>query len=165
MLLKAYFSHSSDCNFEIVSFVPRVLVLPLSSKIFYFYLINIIIFPLLTSQKKNHFFPLHPILLPLTPKVDGSYFSPACLSVYLSVSRIYQEVMHQLRQNLVDSLGVWQRWIDSILVNIFIRIQIREFSNDSWPYMFDICMISQNIIDGIRQSLVDDLGRWQEQAE
>ena len=42
---------------------------------------------------------------------------------------ISQKVVDGFRQNLVDRVCMWQGWIHSILVKIWIQIRIREFFN------------------------------------
>jgi len=56
--------------------------------------------------------------------VDEDYvFTPVCLFV----NWISQKVVDGFRRNLVDSLGVGQGRIDSILVKIRMQIKIKNY--------------------------------------
>jgi len=58
------------------------------------------------------------------------------LSAYCWPCRVSEKVVDGFGWNVVDTLGVWRRRIDSILLKIRIRIQIRglfNFLSDSSP--------------------------------
>ena len=80
-------------------------------------------------------------------------------------SMISQKIVDRFGWNFVDTLGVWQGRIDSILVKIWIRIWIRELLN-YLKWFFTVkrsgqkpisSMISEKVVDGFWRNLVDKL--------
>ena len=67
-------------------------------------------------------------LLPLPPTLVGGCFH-ICLSLSLFVNGISQVVMNGFGRNLVDRLCVWRGLIDSILMNIWLRLNFLSRSS------------------------------------
>ena len=89
-------------------------------------------------------------------------------------SMISQKVMAGFGRNLVDKLGAWQGWIYSILVKIWMWIRIREFLFLIFQVIIHhwemgkntvYSMIFQKVMDGLWHNLVEEFGKWWEQAD
>ena len=92
---------------------------------------------------------------------DFSFFSDSSPLSNYGYCRLSLKIVNGFGWNLVDRLGVWQGWIDLILVKIQIQMWFFFFSDSSPSSNYGYCTISLKVENGFGWNLVERLGVWQ----